>query len=86
MIKGVTHAHLGPVWYHSEPSGVPYSPNQFLGLDFFCHFLQQDGSNVFRSYDESYHVIGLNMSDSLVDHQSPLGVVHKLRLHEVVGR
>ena len=28
MIKGVTHAHLGPIWYHSEPSDVPYSPNQ----------------------------------------------------------
>ena len=35
MIKGVTHAHLGPVWYHSEPSDVSYSPNQFLGWDFF---------------------------------------------------
>ena len=27
--------HLGPIFYHSEPSDVPYSPNQFLGLDFF---------------------------------------------------
>ena len=44
MIKGVTHAHLGSIWYHSEPSDVPYSPNQFLGWDFFCHFLQQDSS------------------------------------------
>ena len=47
MIKGVTHANLGPIWYHSEPSNVPYSPNQFLGWDFFCSFLQQDGSNDF---------------------------------------
>ena len=39
MKKGVTHAHLEPIWYHSEPSDVPYSPNQFLALDFFCHFL-----------------------------------------------
>ncbi len=38
MIKGVTHAHLGPIWYHSEPSDVPYSPNQFLGWDFFAAF------------------------------------------------
>ena len=38
-MMGVTHAHLGPVWYHSEPS-----PNQFLGWDFFCRFFQQDGS------------------------------------------
>ena len=32
----VTHAHLGPIWYHSEPSDVPYSLNQFLGWDFFA--------------------------------------------------
>ena len=30
--------HLG-----SEPLEVPYSLNQFLGWDFFCHFLQQTG-------------------------------------------
>ena len=41
----VTHAHLGPIWYHSEPSDLPYSPNHFLGWDFFCRFLQQDGSS-----------------------------------------
>ena len=46
MNKGVTHAHLKPIWYHSEPSDVPYSPNQFLGWDFFCRFLQQDSSNI----------------------------------------
>ena len=45
MIKGVTLANLGPIWYHSEPSDVPYSPNQFLGWDFFCCFLQQTGSS-----------------------------------------
>ena len=45
--KGVTHALLGrPIWYHSEPSDVPYSPNQFLGWDFFWRFLQQTGSSV----------------------------------------
>ena len=43
MIKGVTHAHLGPIWYHSEPANVPYSPSQFLGWDFFCHILQKGG-------------------------------------------
>ena len=36
MIMGVTPAHLGPIWYHSEPSEVPYLPSQFLGWDFFC--------------------------------------------------
>ena len=44
MIKGVIHAYLGPIWYHSEPSDVPNFPNQFLGWDFFCHFLQRDSS------------------------------------------
>ena len=39
MIKAVTHTHLGPMWYHSEPSDIPYSPNQFLGWDFFLPFL-----------------------------------------------
>ena len=36
MIKSVTHAHLGPIWYHTEPSDVPYSQNQFLDWDFFA--------------------------------------------------
>ena len=44
MIKGVTHAHLGPIWFYSEPSDVPYAQNQFLGWDIFCRFLQQIGS------------------------------------------
>ena len=35
MIKGVTHAHLGPIWYHFEPSDVPYSPNQYTGHELF---------------------------------------------------
>ena len=33
---GVTHPHLGPIWYRSEPSNVPSSPKQFLGWDFFA--------------------------------------------------
>ena len=36
MIKGVTHAHLGPIWYQSEHSEIPHSPNQYLGWDFFA--------------------------------------------------
>ena len=27
--------YLGSIWYPSEPSDVPYPPNQFLGWDFF---------------------------------------------------
>ena len=42
--KGITHALLQSLWYHSEPSEVPYFLNQFLDWDFFCHFLQQGGS------------------------------------------
>ena len=47
MIKEVTNAHLEPISYLSEPSDVPYSPNQFLGWDFFCCFLQQTSSSLF---------------------------------------
>ena len=35
MIKEVTYSHLGHIWYHSKPSDVPYSPNQFLGWNLF---------------------------------------------------
>ena len=47
MIKGVTCAHLGSIWHHSDPSDIPYFPNQFLVWDFFCRFLQQDSSRKF---------------------------------------
>ena len=32
MIKGVTHANLGPIWYHSEP---PIPQTSFLVWTFF---------------------------------------------------
>ena len=35
MIKGVTHAHLGLIWYYADTLDFSYSPNQFLGWDFF---------------------------------------------------
>ena len=48
MIKGVTHAHSGPIWYLSEPSDVPYSPNQY-----FLPFLIVTGSRInVRSFPE----------------------------------
>ena len=28
--------HLGSIWYPSESSDIPYSPNQFLGWDVFA--------------------------------------------------
>ena len=34
--EGVTHAQLGPIWYHLEPSDIPYSPNQFLDRHYFA--------------------------------------------------
>ena len=45
--------HYGSIWYHSRPSYVPYSPNQFLGLDFFVRFLQQDGSKIVEPTNNS---------------------------------
>ena len=41
----MTPNHLGSIWYHTEALEVFYSQNQFLGLDFFCRFLQQIGSS-----------------------------------------
>ena len=48
--------HLGSLLYHSEPLEVPYSLNQFLGLDFFCRFLQQAGSSRLYSYYLTYSI------------------------------
>ena len=46
-IKLVLNEHewppLGSNFHHSELLEVLYSPNQFLGWDFFWRFLQQDG-------------------------------------------
>ena len=36
MVKGVTHGHLGPTWYHLEPSDVSYFPKSFLVGTFFA--------------------------------------------------
>ena len=44
--------HLGSIWYQSEPLEVSYFPNQFLGLDFFCRFLQQTGSSRFNFFSD----------------------------------
>ena len=40
MIKGVTHAHLGPIWYHSETSERPLFPKpvSWLGLFFAASY------------------------------------------------
>ena len=36
--KLILNAHFEPIWYHSEPSDVPYSPNQKIkGATSFWH-------------------------------------------------
>ena len=44
---GSTLNHLELIWYHLELSSVPYSLDQFLGWDFLCRFLRQEGSNAY---------------------------------------
>ena len=39
--------HLGPIWYHSEPSDVPYSQNLPRTISWFGLFLQQNDSSRF---------------------------------------
>ena len=40
--------HLGPIWYHSEPSDVPYSQNYPRPISRFGLFLQQTDSSEIR--------------------------------------
>ena len=42
--------HLGPIWYHSEPSDVPYSQNLPRPISWFGLFLQQNDSNKLLEY------------------------------------
>ena len=37
--------HLGPIWYHSEPSDVPYSQNLPRPISWFGLFLWQNDSS-----------------------------------------
>ena len=37
--------HLGPIWYHSEPSDVPYSQNLPRPISWFGLFFQQNDSS-----------------------------------------
>ena len=45
MIKGSLMLHLGPIWYHSEPSDVPYSQNLPRPISWFGLFLQHNDSS-----------------------------------------
>ena len=40
--------HLGPIWYHSEPSDVPYSQNLPRPISWFGLFLQQNDSSTIQ--------------------------------------
>ena len=40
--------HSGPIWYHSEPSDVPYSQNLPWPISWFGLFLQQNDSRKCR--------------------------------------
>ena len=39
--------HLGLIWYHSEPSDVPYSQNLPRPISWFGLFLQQNDSSTY---------------------------------------
>ena len=54
MVKGVTHAHLGPIWYHLKPLDVPYSPNQFLALEFFSRISTKPNFDVHLQQSKSH--------------------------------
>ena len=41
--------HLGPIWYHSEPSDVSYSQNLPRPISWFGLFLQQKDSSSIRA-------------------------------------
>ena len=77
MIKGGTHAHApGPIWYHSEPADVPFSPNQILALNLFCRLLQQDCYSSISEVDymklQNLHFLGLLSKMSV-----HAGLIHK---------
>ena len=49
--------HLGPIWYHSEPSDVSYSENIPRPISWFGLFLQQNDSRwsiLFAEFSLSY--------------------------------
>ncbi len=56
MINGVTHAHLGPIWYQKELSNVPYSSNQFLSWDFFAVSQSQPALIVPNAYNKNQDI------------------------------
>ena len=43
-------SHLGSIWYHLEPSDVPFSQNQFLGGDFFAIYYSKTALRAYCPY------------------------------------
>ena len=76
MIKGVTHTHLGSIWYHSEPSDVPYSPNQFLGWDFFATFYSKTALVIVKKLATKWEMPRLN--NRCLGHLKNLGLSFNL--------
>ena len=77
MIKRVTHAHLGPICHHSKPSA------QFLGWDFICRFLQQDGSKCLANVEYTYQVTA-PLLISLMQHQCLTTKIEKMLLNNLL--
>jgi hypothetical protein len=78
MIKGVIHAHLGPIWYYSEPSDIPNSPNPYLGWEFFCRLLQQGGSS---SCSKLFHFFFITYKKKYTATSIVYVVAEKINLH-----
>ena len=47
------HEFVPLISYHSEPSGVPYSPNQFLDMDPFATYYSKAALANKQTYNES---------------------------------
>ena len=72
MIKGSLMLHLGPIWYHSEPSDVPYSQNLPRPISWFGLFLQQNDSNIwYHFFLSAYFLEDNNFTFSYLGLPSP---------------
>ena len=53
--------------YDSEPTDVPYSPNQFLGLDFFAVSYSKTALDTIADYFDFEFILGLSFKAVFVD-------------------
>ena len=54
--------HLGSIWYHSEPSDVPYSENLPRPISWFGLFLQQNDSSIITQYSKKTNFSQIQIS------------------------